>query len=426
VGILAIAFFALGLGDQPFVDEYAYITQSYQPDLLIAGRVNDRAWLDRLTYDLVPLPKYLINGAYRLAGIRRPRPRDAAAWYDNTSYQWGGGPELLVARLPSVLMGAVGCVALFALGVQLRDPLAGWLAAGLLMLNPLYRLHAHRAMSEPSCEALSLIALGLAFWAWNALLTRRTGLMLAWVSMAAAGLVAGLAILAKFNGILVLLVLAGWMVLGLVLPSVSAARKITLLAATLNAPIIAAATFVALNPFMTAHPAGPLPPGQRAVAALDTWERFRFLVQHRMNVSRNQQAGFSHNALLTLADRATVLAIQGFGRFGPLGPTRSNSVQRYDVAQDLGALFWLPLVLASLLWSILRGIRELRSGEPPLDWLVAIWAFLALGMVGSYLPMAWDRYQLPIQAPAALLVALALADWTRSFGPRRLFSTARP
>src|SRR3954463_9840262 len=75
-GALVLGLFALGLGDPPFVDEYAYITQSYQPDLLLAGRADDPAWLDRLTYDLVPLPKYLINGAYRIAGIARPRPRD--------------------------------------------------------------------------------------------------------------------------------------------------------------------------------------------------------------------------------------------------------------------------------------------------------------------------------------------------------------
>jgi hypothetical protein len=30
-------------------------------------------------------------------------------------------------------------------------------------------------------------------------------------------------------------------------------------------------------------------------------------------------------------------------------------------------------------------------------------------VIAAYLPMAWDRYQLPIQAPAALLAALPLA-----------------
>ena len=71
---LAAGFFALGLGDEPFVDEYAYITQSYQPDILLAGRSNDLAWLDAITYDLVPLPKYLINCLVPAGGNPPPPP----------------------------------------------------------------------------------------------------------------------------------------------------------------------------------------------------------------------------------------------------------------------------------------------------------------------------------------------------------------
>src|SRR5438309_11813286 len=81
IGSLAVGFFALGLGDDSFVDEYAYITQSYQPDILFTGRSNDRAWLEFITYDLVPLPKYLINFSFRLAGIPRPTPEAAMHWY---------------------------------------------------------------------------------------------------------------------------------------------------------------------------------------------------------------------------------------------------------------------------------------------------------------------------------------------------------
>jgi hypothetical protein len=424
-GLLALAFFALGLGDTPFVDEYAYITQSYQPDLLLAGRINDPAWLDRLTYDLVPLPKYLINAAFRLAGITRPRPFDASAWYDDTSYRWGTTPQLVAARIPSVLMGAIGCVAIFALGVQVRDATTGWLAAGLLVINPLYRLHAHRAMSEAPCEALSLIALAVGLWAWNALLSPRKGIVLGWIGMAAAGLFAGLAILAKFNGILALLVMAAWALLGVALPRFAAARKAALLAATANAGLVAAATFVALNPFMTAQPAGPLPPGLKAIAALDTWERFRFLLQHRMDVSRGQQRGFAHNALLTPADRVAVLTVQGFGRFGPLGPSASDSTKRFDLAQDWGVFLWLPLVLWGFARASIRGFREFRRGDPPFSLLVSIWALLATAVVAAYLPMAWDRYQLPIQAPTALLAALALAEAGRALHPRLPFALAR-
>ncbi|MFO0890408.1 MAG: 4-amino-4-deoxy-L-arabinose transferase [Isosphaeraceae bacterium] len=417
-GLLAAAFFALGLGDRPFVDEYAYITQSYQPDLLLAGRADDPSWLDPLTYDLVPLPKYLINAAYRVAGIDRPRPLDAKSWYDNTAYRWGSTPQLLVARLPSVLMAGLGCAAIHALGSQVAGPLAGWLAAVLLAVNPLYRLHAHRAMSEAPCEALSLIALAVGLWAWKAALSRERGGPAALVAMAGAGLAAGLAILAKFNGMLVLMVLAAWCIFGVLLPWVPAARKGLLVLETGLAILIALAAFVALNPFFTVRPKGPLPPPLQALAELDTVGRFRFLMDHRLDVSRGQQRLFPHNALLSFADRAAVLAVQGFGRFGPLGPSDSDSTRRFDPRQDWGALLWLPLVLSGLAWAVVRASGDWRRGVPPLSGLVAIWACLAALVVGTYLPMAWDRYQLPVQAPACVLAACVLAAAGRRLGER--------
>ena len=80
LALLTAAWFASNLGDEPFVDEYAYITQSYQPDLVYAGLWSDPSWLDVVGYDLVPLPKYFINLAYRAAGLPRPSRRDAIAW----------------------------------------------------------------------------------------------------------------------------------------------------------------------------------------------------------------------------------------------------------------------------------------------------------------------------------------------------------
>ena len=57
----ALLVFAGGLFSQSFVDEYAYITQSYYTDLMLEGRFNDKAWLEFYAYDLQPLPKYLIG-----------------------------------------------------------------------------------------------------------------------------------------------------------------------------------------------------------------------------------------------------------------------------------------------------------------------------------------------------------------------------
>ncbi|MGO9598529.1 MAG: ArnT family glycosyltransferase [Isosphaeraceae bacterium] len=408
VGILSAAFFALGLGDEPFVDEYAYITQSYQPDLLFAGRIDDASWLEVLSYDLVPLPKYFINLAFRAAGTPRPSRRDALAWYEDTSYRWGSGADLFIARLPSVVLAALGCMAVFSLGTLFKDALAGGIAAFLMAANPLYRLHAHRAMSEAACEALLLLALGLGLWTWKRIVTGgRIAICLA--LMVAAGTLAGLSILAKFNGILAVLALCGWAALALVLPGVPLGRKLALVIGTGAAVLSAGAVFVALNPFMTAHPPEPLPESLRPTAELPTWKRFELLLDRRREVSREQQQIFSHNALHSLAEKARVIAVQGFGRFGPLGPAKSNSTIRYDSAQDRGALLWLPVVATGIGTALWLGQRQARSGAAPTAWALCVWSLLALTVVTTYLPMAWDRYQLPIQAPAALLASLPMS-----------------
>jgi 4-amino-4-deoxy-L-arabinose transferase-like glycosyltransferase len=415
VGVLSATWFGVGLGDEPFVDEYAYITQSYQPDLIFAGKANDRAWLEWVAFDLVPLPKCLINVSFRAVGIARPGRSVAMAWYRDTSLTWGSPQALVAARVPSVLMGALGCVAIFLLGVLVKDEPTGWVAAAFLAANPLYRLHAHRAMSEAPCEALTLLALAVGLWAWRAILSRTRS---AWglTALIAAGFLAGLSVLAKFSGIIALFGFGGWCVLGLALPGVAAERKWVLALGTIMACLAAWLVFVELNPSMTAYPAGRLPVRLRYLADMDPWERFLYFVDHRRETSRSQQRMFSHNALESPADRAAVVLVQGFGRFGPLGPSKSESTRRYDPAQDFGIVIWLPLVLAGLAASIALGRRQRINGEMPTAWALVVWAGLTLAVVTAYLPMAWDRYQLPIQAPASLLAAVALArawEWSR-------------
>ena len=79
--MVAAVVFCSGLLDDAFVDEYAYITQSYYSDLFFGGRRDDPAWLDDFAYDLQPLPKYFIGPALHAAGTSMPGPADAARWY---------------------------------------------------------------------------------------------------------------------------------------------------------------------------------------------------------------------------------------------------------------------------------------------------------------------------------------------------------
>ena len=137
--------------------------------------------------------------------------------------------------------------------------------------------------------------------------------------------------------------------------------------------MIASAVFIALNPFMTAHPAGPLPPSLQAISEMNPWQRFRLLVAHRGELSAQQQKLFPHDALHTFSDRASVVLVQGFGRFGPFGPRKSDSTRRFDLRQDWGAVVWLPLVLAGAVAAGRLGWQQQRQSRAPTGWALLIW-----------------------------------------------------
>lgn len=122
-----------------------------------------------------------------------------------------------------------------------------------------------------------------------------------------------------------------------------------------------------------------------------------------------------------LGAKLAVVGVQGFGRFGPLGPRTTDSIVRYDWRQDWGGLLWGPIVLAGGIWSIRVGGRQRRAGQAPTAWAVLVQVLVAMVTVTAFIPMAWDRYLLPIQSGAAVLGAAAVSGvfgliW-RSKGP---------
>jgi len=416
VACAALAVFASGSFATSFEDEYAYISQSYYADLFFTGNFNDRAWLDLPAYDLPPLPKYLIGITFRLAQLPMPNAGAARAWYDHYGH-FGGLQSLWVARLPIVFIGALGCVAILACGMMIKDVNVGTIAAIALMFNPLYRLLAHRAMSDVPSEACTLAALAIFLWWWQRVWSGRFGAATVLLPCLA-GACAGLSLLSKFSGFLGLLIIAAWTGLTLLAPGLKLRRKLILAGGSLVTLLIALALFIALNPFMTARPTEPLPPPVQTIASLNLWQRFDFQMRHRFQVSENQQRSFPHNALHTIADKTKVFAVQGFGRFGLLGPMDADSTVRFDRRQDLGAISWGPLVFFGLVRALLLGASQVRAGRPPAALALVVWAIVAWAVVTFYLPMAWDRYLLPIQSVNALLAATAIAAiWKRVAKP---------
>jgi 4-amino-4-deoxy-L-arabinose transferase-like glycosyltransferase len=411
----ALLVFAGGLYSKSFVDEYAYITQSYYIDLLMEGRLNDKAWLELFAYDLQPLPKYLIGLSLRLGGFKLPARGDALNWY--LTYKRVGDYRMLaVARLPFVFLGVVGCVAIFACGVLVKDARVGAIAAALLVVNPLYRLHAHRAMSDVPCEAFLLTSLALALWVGQRLWYGRLGAP-AVLGPILAGIAAGAALLCKFNAILGLIIIASWCMAACALHGLAAARKLAIVAATLVTIAVAIVGSVALNPYLTARPRAPLgvlSTEERELMSQNPWRRFLSQVDHRVLLSDRQKTTFPNDALSALPQKLKVFLIQGFGRFGPLGPFESDSRIRFSVRQDWGIIVWLPLVFFGIVETSRLCRAQRIAGRPPFAGGLFIWAVLAWLVVACYLPMAWDRYLLPIQSGNALLAAVgAQALWDR-------------
>jgi 4-amino-4-deoxy-L-arabinose transferase-like glycosyltransferase len=428
VAVVALLSFGYRLAEEPFfVDESAMISQSYFADLLIEGDRDNRAWVELPGYDSSPLPKYLIGLSLRSHGYRRPGPLAARQWFLDTSSRFDPPGSLVVVRRPFAIGGALGCVALYALGVLVRDRKVGLLAAFLLMINPLYRLHARRAMADVLIEAFILSCLALALWVWRRALLGKTG-PADMLAAAIAGVAAAMAALAKLNGLLALLIVAAWVPLALALPRFPIRRRLLFAPAAIVVAIVAFATFVAFNPFLTARPKGALPPPLAEIARLGFWSRVRFLIDHRTEMARDQIKIFPHNALTTPVEKLKVAAVQGFGRFGAFGPRtydRLASTRRFDWRQDWGALIWLPWVGAGLVWTCRHGSRQMAAGLPPTGWAVAVEAVVAALVVTAYLPLAWDRYLLSLQPGSALLaagVAVAAADRLAGAIGRRISS----
>lgn len=414
VGVGAFVYFLNARKVVPvFPDETAYVTQSYFYDLLVSGQRDDWAWVEYHAYDLPPLPKYLIGMAIEAAGFRPPDRLLAGLWFRNITQQLVPTTMIHAGRWPIVVMGALGCVAVFCLGGALGAWRVGLVAAILLAANPLYGLLARRAMADVPAECLLVASLAVALVAWRRTLEATTMLSTGALTWTGAGVLVGLAVLAKLNGLLAALVIAAWVVLGLLQFRLPLGRRLWVVAGTLVAAMSAFVTFVMLNPMVTARPTGPpppallfpLPPDQGMVGRLSA------MIAHRAEVSQRAQKQFPHNALTTLPAKLAAVATQGFGRFGELGPRDHDSTvpyARYDLRRDWGAIVWLPLVLVGAVCVASRGVRQARQGRAPTFLAIGVAALVTVGVVAAFLPLAWDRYYLSIQPVACLLAAVAL------------------
>lgn len=412
VALLSATVFGWDLAAEPhFVDESAYISQSFYADLWLAGRWDDPTWICYAGYDLPPMPKYVIGLALRAADYRRPGPLAMAAWYEDTRSRFVPRAALVVARRPSVAFGVLGCMAAYALGAMALDRRLGLAASLLLMANPLYAMHARRAMSDVPAESLILAGLAVGLWAFKQILGGRSVRWPVAALVLGSGVLGGLATLSKLNGALGGFTLGAWAVLALALPGLRARIMRNLLLATFASGVVSFATFAALNPFLFAHPTGPPDPATAPIVGLGFVERVKVVANHRVGVSDRAKSSFPDDALTSPLEKVKAVVVQGLGRFGPLGPRGwTDSTLRFDWEQDRGAWVWGPIVALGLLSTLTRGWTQIRSGEVPAAWAVTIQAVVALAVVTAFIPLAWDRYYLSIQPALALVGGFAVVE----------------
>jgi 4-amino-4-deoxy-L-arabinose transferase-like glycosyltransferase len=236
--------------------------------------------------------------------------------------------------------------------------------------------------------------------------------------------------------------------------------------------------FLGLNPFLTARPALPSEASSelRELAASGPIGRTRFLLDFRRGWARDarQNAAFQKDWLPTMTDRLRMTVWEGFGRFSTLGPReirtitikdfdtnerdgrlrpnelpewirgrfnridtdRDGTVDKDELAEFLdgapplylygrsASLIWLPLVLLGVAWSARAGWSRYRAGGPPHPWVMLLYTVAVVAVVVLLIPLNWDRYYLPMQPCAALLVPCGIAATLRWVGGRLVLQPA--
>lgn len=381
-----------GLKGHPhFVDESAYVSQAYFGDLFITGQVNSNLWFEYPAYDLPPLTKYLVWAGLVAGGDARPGPAAMRAWYNDTSSRFESPEMLLHARLPILFCGIFTLLATGRLAERWLGSGGAALAIFFVAANPLFRSHARQAMADIPTEMGVAAAL--------CLFAPKAGKLYgSYGRTIACGIFLGLAASAKLNGFLASIVLVVWSLVCLIKsPRIS----LQLVLAGFSGAIL----FILLNPFFYANPKGLREPQFDALRQKNLPERLKFMMDHRVGVSQEGQKLFPNDALTTIPQKISVLIVQGFGRFSPIGPIRDNSERRFDPAQDWPVVLWLPLVV----WGLRAALLDKSQNQMSNRFIITYWV-CSLVVVGAFLPLAWNRYMLPLVIPSSILAAGGAID----------------
>lgn len=354
------------------------------------------------------VPKMAMGFAWDMAGLTVDNLN--APWIWDTSWEWNvtsghmPGERLLYAgRLSSAALLAISVAAVFAIGWMAGRGRAGaWAASLIYATTPAVLLNGRRSMMEGAFLCFSTLAILVALMVIReqAHAPRpRRGILIAWTALF--GVTGGFALASKHTALFS--VGAAFVIIALE-PVVRKRhwewpnrRRI---ARWTGAALLAALTFLALNPAWWADPVA-MP------------ERVYHQRTDLLNSQAKEYGRFSGPAesVGTLVDFSFFAAPQYFespvwGEYTEI----TDQIEEYEDSWLFGrgtGLAWGGLLLALFGIGLAALIRRWREGPA---WAALVWCGLTLLAVVGFTPMAWQRYYLPVH-PAAAVVAGVGAAW---------------
>ncbi|MBX3065626.1 MAG: hypothetical protein KF726_21800 [Anaerolineae bacterium] len=350
------------------------------------------------------ISKTLIGCSWLLSGRTEASLPGIYAW--GMSQQWnieqGNVPtddNLHFARWSSALLTALGVFPAFALGWLLRLRSMAYPLTLLYALHPVILINGRRAMMEGSLFFFSLLTIA---WLAAVIVAEHSATAESWLRRIPAalrygslGVFAGMTVAAKQTGIIVL----ATVLISLVVTEVINRRLRRAIWSAALTGIIALTTWFAMNPGYWRDPVGVL------AAALEA--RGQLLAQ---------QASDPLLAYADIGQRIAGLITQPFMQPAQYyeAPTWADlidpQIADYE-ASSVSGWHWGTIIGGAL--TLLAGVGLLMLVRDALrrDLLavmILVWAGIAVASALT-VPLAWQRYYLPLTLLALLLAAVGMA-----------------
>jgi hypothetical protein len=361
--------------------------------------------------------RYLVGLARQLAGIGPEQLPPAPGWDWGLTYdrnvETGHRPSdalLMAGRWPSAILLALCAPLLFGLGWLIGRRPGAWLAAALFMLHPVVLLNGRRAMQEGALLFFGLAVILTAAWIARRRADQKPVSPLLWALLPLAG---GLALASKHSTLPFVAGALLWVFVG-ELTHFKPRPFLRTTGALIASGLLMLGLFFAVSPALWEDPLA----------------RAGDLLQVRTTLL-DIQVTAEPLAPTTLAQRVEGIIAQPFltppQYFEVLAWTTYEPITAEIARYSASGLAGLPLggvlgialtalMAAGMLLSLLPRLR------PFADWATALglwawWGATALTLLIN--PLPWQRYFLPLIAPAVLFTVIGALGLWRAFAVSR-------